>query len=707
MSRVLGEGAMAELPIRRESECIVSAVRDNSVTVVIGETGSGKTTQLSQILHDAGFTADGKCIAITQPRRVAAVSVARRVAHEMGVTLGEEVGYAIRFENRTSSRTFIKYLTDGCLLREFLVDIELSQYSVVILDEAHERTLNTDILLGLLKRLVALRKPELKLIVTSATLDGHKISKFFGGCPVVNIPGKLFPVEIMYSTEQPVSYVESAVETAIEIHAKEPPGDILVFMTGQEEIEKVIAKLEHRVQTLEEGSCMDALVLPLHASLPPEFQARVFTPAPSNCRRIIVATNVAETSLTVDGVVYVIDPGFVKQRQYNPTTGMDALCVVQISRVQATQRAGRAGRTCPGKCYRLYSSSNFEQDFPAVTVPEIQRSSLAGALLHLKSLEIPNLDVLNFEYLDAPSVASLEDALRQLYLIDAITSKGDVTSLGKRMAGLPLEPSLARALIAAEDLGCLEDALVLAAMLSCDSVFYQAPKKEKKEQSAVHQDLPTGDGFGDHIQLLQIYEKWRRVDYDFEWCKEHGLQIRAMKFARDIRKQLSLIMQGKSDFRKRKDPAYKNLRKAFAEGFANRLAHRLPNHNGYRTLAQSSHLVQVHPSACKMEIDADGLLPEWILYHELLTTTRPYIKKICVIEGRWAQPTLVKLQDLDVISLSGRLPEESRTHLDESSETKPASAVTQPANKEAVDAARERYMARKKARTNPARLSAR
>ncbi|GAB4840580.1 hypothetical protein Ancab_021349 [Ancistrocladus abbreviatus] len=459
-----------QLPIQQFEEKILETVEKNSVVVIIGETGSGKSTQLSQMLHRSGYTKSG-IIGITQPRRVAAVAVARRVAQELGVRLGEEVGYAIRFEDRTSEMTRIKYLTDGVLLRESLSNPELSPYSVIILDEAHERSLNTDILLGLMKRLVNIRASNLKVLVTSATLDGEKVSEFFSGCPVLNVPGKLFPVEVFYSTERPTSYVESAFTKAIGIHTREPEGDVLIFMTGQDDIEKLVSKLEDKVQSLEEGSCMDAIILPLHGSLPPELQVRVFSPPPPNCRRFIVATNIAETSLTVDGVVYVIDSGYVKQRQYNPSTSMYSLDVVQISKVQANQRAGRAGRTRPGKCYRLYPSEIYHEEFLDATVPEILRSSLAGSVLYLKSLDLPDIDILKFDFLDPPSYESLKDALRQLYLIDAIDENGSTTSIGRIMAELPLEPSLSRTLIEANENGCLSQALTVAAMLSAETTL--------------------------------------------------------------------------------------------------------------------------------------------------------------------------------------------------------------------------------------------
>jgi ATP-dependent RNA helicase DHX8/PRP22 len=265
---------MANLPILQFEEKIVETVEKNSVVVIIGETGSGKSTQLSQILHRHGYTKSG-VIAITQPRRVAAVSVARRVAQELDVPLGEDVGYAIRFEDRTTSKTRIKYLTDGVLLRESLSNPMLDDYSVIILDEAHERSLNTDILLGLVKRLVRIRASNFKVLITSATLDGEKVSEFFSGCPVLNVPGKLYPVEILYSKERPVSYIESSLKVAIDIHVREPEGDILIFMTGQDDIEKLVSRLEEKVRSLAEGSCMDAIIYPLHGSLPPEMQVTI------------------------------------------------------------------------------------------------------------------------------------------------------------------------------------------------------------------------------------------------------------------------------------------------------------------------------------------------------------------------------------------------------------------------------------------------
>lgn len=685
----------------------METVEKNSVVVIIGETGSGKSTQLSQILHRRGYTQSG-AIAITQPRRVAAVSVSRRVAYEVGVQLGEEVGYAIRFEDRTSDKTCIKYLTDGVLLRESLSNPELDQYSVIILDEAHERSLNTDILLGLMKRLVKLRSSNLKVLITSATLDGVKVSKFFSGCPVVNVPGTLFPVEMLYSTARPKSYFEASFRTALDIHSREPPGDILIFMTGQDDIDKMVSKLEEKIQNFDEGSCMDALVLPLHGTLPPELQVRVFSPASPGCRRIIVSTNIAETSLTVDGVVYVIDTGYVKQRQYNPSTGMYSLDVVQISRVQADQRAGRAGRTRPGKCYRLYPSSVYHEELLDATVPEIQRSSLAGTVLYLKSLNLPDIDILKFDFLDAPSRESLVDALMQLYVIDAIDEAGMITQVGRTMAELPLEPSLSRTLIEANELGCLSQALTVAAMLSAETTLQpiqrNAKEIKRKEQTL---QLPDGSCWGDHIQLLQIYESWDRADYDSDWCIDHNLQVRSMMFSKDVRKQLSQIMQKiskgpvdvQSSLRHRKGKHdYRSLRKALCKGYGNQLAERMLHHNGFRTLGYRSQLVQVHPSSV-LETNEDGRLPDYAVYHELISTSRPFMRNVCAVDMAWVKPIMKKLEEMDVYKLSGGLeadvtkPVVHEAHQQGNEEIN--SSGTGDSKESKIQAARERYLARK------------
>ncbi|RVW30384.1 putative pre-mRNA-splicing factor ATP-dependent RNA helicase DEAH5 [Vitis vinifera] len=357
------------LPIYKLKKELVQAVHDNQVLVVIGETGSGKTTQVTQYLAEAGYTTRGK-IGCTQPRRVAAMSVAKRVAEEFGCRLGEEVGYAIRFEDCTGPDTVIKYMTDGMLLREILIDDNLSQYSVIMLDEAHERTIHTDVLFGLLKHLVK-RRPDLRLIVTSATLDAEKFSGYFFNCNIFTIPGRTFPVEILYTKQPESDYLDASLITVLQIHLTEPEGDILLFLTGQEEIDHACQSLYERMKGLGKN-VPELIILPVYSALPSEMQSRIFDPAPPGKRKVVVATNIAEASLTIDGIFYVIDPGFAKQNVYNPKQGLDSLVITPISQASAKQRAGRAGRTGPGKCYRLYTESAYRNEMSPTSVPEIQ-----------------------------------------------------------------------------------------------------------------------------------------------------------------------------------------------------------------------------------------------------------------------------------------------------------------------------------------------
>ena len=437
------------LPIFKLRDELTKAVNDNQVLVVIGETGSGKTTQMTQYLAEAGYTSRGK-IGCTQPRRVAAMSVAKRVAEEFGCRLGEEVGYAIRFEDMTSPETVIKYMTDGMLLREALLDDLLSNYTIIMLDEAHERTIHTDVLFGLLKK-CCVKRPDLKIIVTSATLDAEKFSSYFMNCPIFTIPGRTFPVEVMYTKAPESDYMDASLITVMQIHLTEPEGDILLFLTGQEEIDAACQTLFERMKGLG-PSVPDLHVLPVYSSLPSEMQTRIFDPAPPGSRKVIVATNIAEASLTIDGIYYVVDPGFAKQKVFNPKIGMDSLVVAPISQASARQRSGRAGRTGPGKCFRLYTESAFKNEMLPSSVPEIQRSNLGTTTLTLKAMGIN--DLLHFDFMDPPPPPTLIGALEELYNLGALDEEGLLTRLGRKMAEFPLEPPMSKMLIAACDLGC-------------------------------------------------------------------------------------------------------------------------------------------------------------------------------------------------------------------------------------------------------------
>eukprot|EP00741_Cyanophora_paradoxa_P004375 tig00000796_g4246.t1 len=443
-----------QLPVFAAKARILKAFRENQVTVLVGETGSGKTTQIPQFLDEAGFSWRG-VIAITQPRRVAAITVATRVAHEMGVTLGEEVGYCIRFEDVSGPKTRIRYMTDGMLLREAQLDSRLPRYSVLLLDEAHERSLHTDVLLGVVKGLLA-RRPDLKVAVMSATLDALQFSAYFNGAPVLYVEGRQHSVEVLYVLYVPEpepDFLDAAFVAALQLHVTEPPGDILAFLPGfsqvksgrQEDIEGLAKMLEERARLLP-PEALKLEVCMLFAALPWEQQARVFEPAPPGVRKVILATNIAETSITINGVRYVIDPGLSKARGYDPRIGLETLLVQPISRASAKQRAGRAGREAPGKCFRLYTEESYE-GLEAATVPEIKRCSLASVALQLKSMGV---EPLSFDFMDPPPKEGLVRSLSLLLALGALDARGRLTQpLGKQMSAFPLDPQFAKAILAA------------------------------------------------------------------------------------------------------------------------------------------------------------------------------------------------------------------------------------------------------------------
>ena len=390
------------LPVFTFREQLLEAIENFQVLIIVGETGSGKTTQIPQYLVEAGYCENGMKVGCTQPRRVAAMSVAARVAEEMNVKLGHEVGYSIRFEDCTSQKTVLKYMTDGMLLREFLTEPDLKSYSALMIDEAHERTLHTDILFALVKDIARFR-PDFKLLISSATLNAAKFSKYFDDAPIFNIPGRRYPVDIYYTAAPESNYLAAAVTSVLQIHLTQDKGDILVFLTGQDEIESAQEILETKIREL--GSRIKELIIcPIYSTLPSDLQANIFKPTPPGARKVVLATNIAETSITIDGIVYVIDPGFVKQKSYNPRSGMESLIVVPCSKAAADQRAGRAGRVGPGKCFRLYTAWAYANELDDNTTPEIQRTNLGNVVLLLKSLGID--DLIHFDFMDPPPVCT-------------------------------------------------------------------------------------------------------------------------------------------------------------------------------------------------------------------------------------------------------------------------------------------------------------
>lgn len=626
------------LPVFRFRNELIQAVHDNQLLIVVGETGSGKTTQLTQYLAEAGFANNGM-IGCTQPRRVAAMSVAKRVAEEVGCKLGEEVGYTIRFEDCTSPNTKIKYMTDGMLQREVLVDPDLKRYSVIMLDEAHERTIATDVLFALLKKTLK-RRPDLKVIVTSATLDADKFSEYFNQCPIFSIPGRTFPVEIMYSREPESDYLDAALVTVMQIHLTEPPGDILLFLTGQEEIDTSCEILFERMKALG-PSVPELIILPVYSALPSEMQSKIFDPAPPGSRKVVIATNIAETSITIDHIYYVIDPGFVKQNAYDPKLGMDSLVVTPISQAQARQRSGRAGRTGPGKCFRLYTEAAFQSEMLPTSIPEIQRQNLSHTILMLKAMGIN--DLLHFDFMDPPPTNTMLTALEELYALSALDDEGLLTRLGRKMADFPMEPALAKVLIAAVDLQCSDEILSIVAMLSMPSVFYR-PKE--KQSVADQKKAKFHDPAGDHLTLLNVYNGWKQAKYASPWCFENFIQARSMKRAKDVRDQLVKIMERYKHAITSCGRDTPRVRQALCSGFFRNAARKDPQ-EGYKTLIESTP-VSLHPSSALF-----GKQAEWVIYHTLVLTSKEYMHCCSTIEPKWlveAAPTFFKVAGKDGLS---------------------------------------------------------
>ena len=607
------------LPVFKFRKQLLDAVHENQLMIVVGDTGSGKTTQLTQYLAEGGFANHGM-IGCTQPRRVAAMSVAKRVAEEVGCTLGQEVGYTIRFEDRTSPETKIKYMTDGMLQREVLLDPNLRKYSVIMLDEAHERTIATDVLFGLLKKTLK-RRPDLKVIVTSATLDADKFSEYFNQCPIFTIPGRTYPVEIMYSREPESDYLDAALVTVMQIHLTEPPGDILLFLTGQEEIDTSCEILYERMKAL--GPTVPELViLPVYSALPSEMQSRIFEPAPPGSRKVVIATNIAETSITIDQIYYVIDPGFVKQNAYDPKLGMDSLVVTPISQAQAKQRAGRAGRTGPGKCFRLYTETAFQSEMLPTSIPEIQRQNLSHTILMLKAMGIN--DLLHFDFMDPPPTNTMLTALEELYALSALDDEGLLTRLGRKMADFPMEPALAKVLIYSVDMGCSEELLSIVAMLSVQTVFYR-PKE--KQQRADEKKAKFHDPHGDHLTLLNVYNGWKNSKFSNPWCFENFIQARNMRRAQDVRQQLVSIMERYNHQIVSCGRNTMKVRQALCSGFFRNAARKDPQ-EGYKTLIEGTP-VYMHPSSAMF-----GKPAEHVIFHTLVLTTKEYMHCTTGIEPK-------------------------------------------------------------------------
>jgi len=632
-----------KLPVWEYKERFRDLMHANQVIVLVGETGSGKTTQIPQFCLDIGILKGKQMAACTQPRRVAAMSVAKRVADEMDVSLGEQVGYSIRFEDVSSPKTVLKYLTDGMLLREAMADPLLERYGCIILDEAHERTLSTDVLFGLLKEILKRRK-DLKVIVMSATLDAGKFQAYFENCPLLSIPGRQHPVEIFYTPEPERDYLEASIRTVLQIHLCEKPGDILLFLTGEEEIEDACKKLMKESSNF--GSEVGELkCVPLYSTLPPVQQQRIFDPAPPPRtpggpagRKIVVSTNIAETSITIDGIVYVIDPGFSKQKVYNPRIRVESLLVSPISKASSQQRAGRAGRTQPGKCFRLYTEKAFKNELQPQTYPEILRSNLGSVVLQLKKLGID--DLVHFDFMDPPAPETLMRALELLNYLGALDDEGNLTDVGSMMSEFPLDPQLSKLLIASPQHNCSNEILSITAMLSVPNCFVR-PSEAKKQADEAKARFSHIDG--DHLTLLNVYHAFKQNSDDANWCHQNFVNLRTMKAADEVRTQLGRIMKRfnlplvSTDFTSK--DYYVNIRKALVAGFFMQVAHL--ERTGHYLTVKDNQVVGLHPSTC---LDHK---PEWVLYNEFVLTSKNYVRTVIEVNGDWLLDVSPQYYDLE------------------------------------------------------------
>lgn len=559
------------------------------------------------------------------------MSVAARVSEEMNCALGSTVGYAVRFDDcRSPTDTRIVYMTDGMLVRETMMDPLLSKYCVIMVDEAHERSVHTDVLLGLLKKIMSVRM-DLRLVISSATIDAEEFVRFFtlddeqrAPPAVVSVSGRQYPVDIHYLKQAVPDYVLASLETVLEIHTKEPAGDILVFLTGREECDRLVTLIADQGHTKgHEG--LGLFAVPIYATMPAESQMEVFVVPARRMRKVVVATNIAETSITVPGVRYVIDCGFVKIKWFNPTCGMDSLTVVPTSQASANQRAGRAGRVMPGKCYRLYPESQFAL-LPLKAQPEIQRSDLSMIVLQLKVLHIA--DVVHFDYMSPPPAAAMSRALEMLHCLGAIDDEARLTQpIGSTLAEFPSPPQITRMLIASATLGVSEHMLSIASMLSVQDVFVQ-PKNLRGTVDAARRAFAVVEG--DHVTLLNVYNSFLKNGQSAGWCKKFFINHRAMVRAAEVRAQMrSYMIKFGIPLNQNAPNMIEAIQRSLIYGLFSNVA-QLQADASYRSIRGGQSLY-VHPNSSLFK----GTLPQYVVYGELVFTHKPFMRDVTPVQSEW------------------------------------------------------------------------
>jgi len=621
-----------ELPISRYREEIIRLLAGHQVLIVAGEPGSGKTTQLPKMCLEAGLGEKG-WIGCTQPRRIAALSVAERVASEIGPQGKVLVASRIRFRDSTRPTTRIKFMTDGILLAEAQQDREFSRYQTIIVDEAHERSLNIDFLLGLLKQLLP-RRPDLKVIITSATIDTAKFARHFGNAPVVQVEGRGYPVAIRYrpvdhqrEEEGESTYVDQAVEAVLELHQEEKAGDILVFMPTERDIRETVELIEARLRDI--SAKRPATVLPLFGRLAPSVQQRIFGEVPG--RKIVVATNVAETSITVPGIRYVVDTGLARLSVYNPRARTRKLPVLPVSKASCDQRAGRCGRTAPGVCIRLYSEEEYDSR-PEFTPPEIVRSNLAEVILRMKGLGLG--EPAEFPFVDPPSARAIRDGINLLLELGGLDKQGRLTRTGRIMARLPLDPRLSRMIVQAREENSLREVTVIAAALSIQDPRVRPPEKEAEADQA---HARFGNPDSDFMWYVNAWEgfvqalgrgKGRKGLTGF--LKGHHLSYVRMREWADIHEQIVEHLKRERGFHENVSPAsYAAIHRALLSGFARNIA--MKKEKGLY-LGPGGREVAIFPGSFLHKKGGP-----WIMAAEFLETSRLFARTVANIEPEWLE----------------------------------------------------------------------
>ncbi|ETB61821.1 hypothetical protein YYC_01633 [Plasmodium yoelii 17X] len=679
MKQIINE--RKRLPIYSYRYDILKAIKNNKILILVGETGSGKSTQLTQYLYECKYHLYGNIIC-TQPRRIACIAIANRVADEMNVKVGKEVGYVIRFQNKTSENTKVIYMTDGMFLRLLLYNPTLDGISVLIVDEAHERALHTDVILPIIKDICNF-KENIRIVISSATLDAEKISSYFNCAPIFYVPGRKYNVDIYYTINNESNYLSAIVITILQIHITQGKGDILVFLPGQFEIELVQQELESKLNELA-PKFRSMIILPIYSSLPAECQSRIFEDigneddiqnenndnddksdksddkktidneykkneenklstisnnnkkksnnenvklATNNIRRkIILSTNICETSITIDNIIYVIDSGLCKQKIYNPNSGIESLVTLPCSKASVNQRAGRAGRKQDGKCFRLFTKKSFI-DLSDNSIPEIQRCEISSMILLLKSLGMD--DIINFDFLDPPSPVVIIKGLELLYSLGALNNEGNLTKTGRKMAEFPTDVKSSKMILSAsEKYNCVDEILSITSMLThANSIFYIQKGKEKEADNV--KKFFIIEGGGDFFMFLNIFKQCEENNFSTSYCYDHFLQYHTLIKIKDIKTQLISICE-KLDLPItscgiEKHDSISNIKKCIISGFFTNAA--LPINKTELKIIKLNQVVSIYPSSV---LSKKNIMEEYhnscIIFYEVIKINKSYIR---------------------------------------------------------------------------------